>query len=96
MEFYTIVHKEGEGSKPAFKLNDNEPLGELASGITMDTFGLDNNETTDSAEHQFKEKLGLNVQIFRKMGNGWIQTISTDNWTLAEQMERARFHLNED
>ena len=36
-------------------------------------------------EKMFHDKFGLNVQVFRKSGNLWMQTTSTDHWTLAEQ-----------
>jgi hypothetical protein len=36
-------------------------------------------------EKIFKKDLGLNVQVFRKSGNLWLETTMTDNWTLAMQ-----------
>ncbi len=41
-----------------------------------------------SFENNFRENFGLNIQVFRKSGNAWLQTTSTDNWTLAEQNKK--------
>jgi hypothetical protein len=43
---------------------------------------------TSTFEQTLKEKFGINVQVFRKAGELWLQTTITDHWTLAEQ-ERA-------
>lgn len=40
-------------------------------------------------ESVFTETFGLSVQVFRKLGNVWLQTTTTDNWTLAEQNQKA-------
>lgn len=46
--------------------------------------------STGRVERDFKEKFGLNVQVFRRENGAWIQSRATDSATLAEQMERAR------
>jgi hypothetical protein len=46
-------------------------------------------------EDKFKNELNLNVQIFRKSGDVWLQTTSTDEWTLLEQIERAAYQEQE-
>ncbi|MBK6949217.1 MAG: hypothetical protein IPH16_15200 [Haliscomenobacter sp.] len=41
--------------------------------------------TVREFEQAFYDTYGLNVQVFRRSGNIWIQTTATDSWTLAEQ-----------
>lgn len=41
-------------------------------------------------ENQFFRLLGLNVQVFRRSGNLWLETTTTDHWTLAEHEKAAR------
>ena len=36
------------------------------------------------------DMFGLNVQVFRKSYNEWLQTWSTDMWSLEEQNRRGR------
>lgn len=45
------------------------------------------NMTVNELEQLFKTKFGLNIQIFRKSGNSWLETTVTDNWTLEKQNE---------
>ena len=41
-------------------------------------------------ERTFKDEYGLNVQVFRKSGNVWLETTMTDNWTLKQQNDHGR------
>ena len=41
-------------------------------------------------ERTFKELYGLNVQVFRKSGNIWLETTMTDSWTLKQQNDHGR------
>ncbi len=36
-------------------------------------------------EKKFSDDFSLNVQVFRRSGNVWLQTTMTDNWTLQQQ-----------
>jgi hypothetical protein len=36
-------------------------------------------------EELFEEVFGLSVQVFRKSGESWLQTTTTDSWTLNQQ-----------
>jgi hypothetical protein len=36
-------------------------------------------------EQLLGNRYGLGVQVFRKAGNSWVETILTDSWTLEEQ-----------
>lgn len=91
IEFYDHSHDKGEGSGPSELLAD---LNKLVSpnGNPEVELTIFDDYSTNLVEHIFRTKLHLNVQVFRKNGDKWIQTITTDNWTLKEQMERALFH----
>ena len=41
-------------------------------------------------EQVFKNKAGINIQIFRKFKDSWIQTVGTDDLTLEEQNDIGR------
>ena len=36
-------------------------------------------------EKNFRDTYGINVQVFRKSGNIWLETTVTDDWTLSKQ-----------
>lgn len=44
-------------------------------------------QKTGVVEQEFRKKAGLHVQIFRKNGDDWVQTVGTDELTLEEQNE---------
>ncbi len=51
---------------------------------------FDDDITVTELEHLFKDHFGLNVQVFRKSGNSWIETTVTDGWTLKKQNDQGK------
>ncbi|MCB9037060.1 MAG: hypothetical protein H6557_10615 [Lewinellaceae bacterium] len=85
LEFYSSRHSEGEGS-PVQERIDPEQLLKTARKIHNEgNLQVRSNLKVSTLEQMFHDKFGLNVQVFRKSGNLWMQTTSTDHWTLAEQ-----------
>lgn len=46
--------------------------------------------TVLALESAFIDEFGLSVQVFRKSGNIWLETIMTDHWTLKQQNDHGR------
>jgi hypothetical protein len=46
---------------------------------------IDNQWKVAELEELFAREAGLNVQVFRRSGNVWIETTFTDDWTLEQQ-----------
>ncbi|MCO6487574.1 MAG: hypothetical protein J5I98_04105 [Phaeodactylibacter sp.] len=85
LEFYSSRHAEGEGS-PIQERIDPEQLLKTARQIhNKGNVKVEGEMKVSEFEKLFHDKFGLNVQVFRKSGNLWMQTTSTDHWTLAEQ-----------
>lgn len=59
----------------------NMPIGDIELSDAMRVFEL---------EEIFKERYGINLQVFRKSGNLWLETTVTDSWTLKQQNEYGR------
>jgi hypothetical protein len=95
IEFYKNGHQEFEGNQKDELLNSAIELNKL--GFNKSEYPFEINETlkVQQVEDKFKNELNLNVQIFRKSGDVWLQTTSTDEWTLLEQIERAAYHEQE-
>ncbi|HEY6978517.1 MAG TPA: hypothetical protein VH396_19600, partial [Chitinophagaceae bacterium] len=47
--------------------------------------------TVAQLEEDFKELFGLHAQLYRKLGNLWIETSLTDDWTLEQQNNEGGF-----
>ena len=46
-------------------------------------------EKVSEFEQRMEQDFGLHIQVFRKSNIIWIQTSTTDDWTLQKQMEHA-------
>ena len=44
----------------------------------------------EELENNFRDEFNLNVQVFRRSGNIWLETTMTDKWTLKQQNEHGR------
>lgn len=88
IEFYTKHHKEGEGSAAQLKITNDMTIGKIRTSHEQGDLSFDEYLKVSDFERMFFEKYGLNVQVFRKSGVIWLQTIRTDGWTLGEQNSR--------
>jgi hypothetical protein len=90
IEFYKQDHSQGEGSSQKDTLSSNLTIEEvLKKHEISNTITVNELMEVGELEHAFATKFGLSVQVFRKSSNLWLQTTTTDNWTLAKQNEVA-------
>ena len=85
IRFYQGQHEEGKASPPEAMLDPALSIGEVRKVHQAGELTIDPEMTVAGLEEQFWRRYGLNVQVFRRSGNLWLQTTKTDNWTLAEQ-----------
>lgn len=88
IEFYNKKHVSFEGSLPKNTIVENVSLGELNPKMRPGEIEMDENLTVNAFESRLENDFGLHVQVFRKSGDYWLQTNSTDNWTLGKQEEK--------
>jgi len=98
MEFYNDAHSEREGSHKRNALDSNLTIGAVQKHEFLGTIRIDELTKVSEVENIFAKNLGLSAQVFRKSGNLWLQTTTTDNWTLAEQNQIAaeKYEANEE
>lgn len=85
IEFYKQAHGANEGSKATDQHEETKSIGEIRSQHNTLDLVIDPEMSVAQLEGDFEEKMGLHVQVFRKSNALWLQTSSTDNWTLKEQ-----------
>ena len=95
LEFYGLSHKEGEGSPEKYHFDDSITVSKARSKHVDGHLSIIGSQNTKTLEQQFKDFYGLNVQVFRKSGKLWMQTTSTDHWTLEEQESHASIKEHE-
>lgn len=89
IEFYKMTHKTNEGSPDISRWDFNKTIGEIRTIQTSGDLSINGNQKVSTLEKNFEELYGLNVQVFHKSGNLWLQTTATDEWTLSHQNEKA-------
>ncbi len=82
IEFYKRPHEPGEATGDREKLNVDLTLEEIAKAKWTKELQIDRSMTISEFEALMYEDFGLNVQVFRRSGNLWLQTTVTDNWSL--------------
>ncbi len=88
IEFYAHEHEEQEGSPNEDMLAESLTIGDARTTMKEGDLSIHANQKVSTLEQNFQEKYGLNVQVFRKSGDVWLQTTATDNWTLHKQNEK--------
>jgi len=90
IEFYSVFHKQGEGSDKKKKLDSQLTVGEVCKLSSNESnITIDGSMKVSQLEKVFKDTFGLSVQVFRKSNNLWLQTTITDGWSLSKQNQSA-------
>ena len=82
----------GSGKKDGYhRLTDTTVKVEnVACCMHEGSIQLSDNMTVSNLEDIFSNRFGLQVQVFRKSGNLWLETTKTDDWTLKVQNDHGR------
>jgi len=88
IEFFAEEHESGEASTYKSMYDDELYLKDIRSNHTEGDLSIDGHQKTSTFESNFKEHFGVNVQVWRRAGNLWLQTTITDKWTLSEQEKK--------
>lgn len=85
LEFFRQEHSKQQSSFMEEKISDNALLASVTPRFNEGVFSFEPSTTVAEFEQQLQEQHGLPVQVFRKSGNIWLETIQTDNLKLQEQ-----------
>jgi hypothetical protein len=96
IEFFSKPHGDHEGSKKKFMTDASKTLNECRSIPHNGRMELMPSMTASELEEEFQNTYGLSVQLFRRSGKVWLETINTDNWTLAQHNEQGRLSTLEE
>ena len=89
IEFFSITHEDHKPSSRENMLDNSLTLKEVSKLVDSRWVSLNGHSKVSSFEEHAQQALGIGVQVFRKQGHSWIQTTSTDDWTLAQQEQHA-------
>jgi len=87
LEFYHKRHKQNHSSPEEQRIEGDVQLGEMRKKHNSGRLEIKSWDKTGDVEQRFSEEYGLYVQIFRLENGHWVQSVKTDELTLAEQSE---------
>jgi hypothetical protein len=90
IEFFSKRHLKGEASPKVFLKNSKLTLGDFRTKHINGSIKIFPRQKVSELEELFWSMYGLSVQVFRKSGTVWLETISTDDWTLYKQNHEAK------
>ena len=85
LEFYEKKHSGGHGSDEKYQYDSRLKIGTVKKKPHSGHLKILGSMKTKALEQSFQDLYGLNVQLFRLSGHIWLQSTSTDEWTLSEQ-----------
>lgn len=90
ISFFKRPHAAGEASPLSEMHHIDELIKDIRHKDKNGIISVDGDMQVKQIEMLFQEVFGLSVQIFRKSGEGWLQTTTTDSWTLNQQNAKGK------
>ena len=85
IEFYKKKHDVNAGSLKEDQYENNVQLAQISTKGNLGDITVFPSMTVAELEQKFEDDFGLHVQVFRRSNTLWLQTSSTDDWTLETQ-----------
>ena len=85
IEFYKKEHDVNAGSFKEDQYANDVKLAQISTKGNLGDIEVKPTMTVADLEQQFENDFGLHVQVFRRSNTLWLQTSSTDDWTLEKQ-----------
>lgn len=95
IEFFKTPHSNHEGSDKESAYDEELLISDITHNLSKGNFSLDSNMRVAEVEAKIKQAYGLHVQIYRRSNDLWLQTISTDDWTLEAQNRKGLHSIQE-
>jgi len=89
LEFYQNAHALFAGSKASDQIAPETMIVDLNPDFVELNIPVLDEMSVNALEAMIEDSCKLHVQVFRKSGKTWLQTSSTDHWSLQKHMDRA-------
>lgn len=86
--FYTTTHSDKAGTPGDDRLKGEVRIKEIYPDVAEKSVTVNGSLTVTKLEQQIQDTFKVGAQVFRKSGNIWLQTTTTDDLTLNEQNEK--------
>lgn len=85
IELFNHGHAEHEGSPIRDRLHPHQPLADLIENEAPIYFPLDSEMKVSDFEKGIWDQFKIGAQVFRHLGDTYVMTTRTDDWTLGLQ-----------
>jgi hypothetical protein len=89
LEFFKKKHADNAGSPKKDMLDLSLTVTAINPNAVEGEMVWSKDMTSTELEQIFESKFGLHAQVFRLTGRSWIETTSTDSYTLEKQMNKS-------
>ena len=96
IKFYATEHKKYEGSSDRDLLDRDLKIGDIRNIHETKDLKINPTDTVAYLEKIMHDVYGLNVQIYRRSKELWLQTSTTDDWTLEKQNSKGLHSMQSD
>jgi hypothetical protein len=90
LEFFPARPVQRDGAPARHSLPAEKKIAEIQVKPVNGDIEIRDDMKVKDLEITFDKQFNLNVQVFRKSGNVWLETTMTDNWTLQQQNMHGR------
>ncbi len=90
LEFYSKPHKKGGPHTQEFAVESSKLIGDCRSIHESGEISISPQLTVGELEQRFRDVYGLSVEVFRKSGKVWLETIETNKWSLQKQNDEGK------
>lgn len=94
--FYNREHLDYAGSPPKAAYPGEKHVGDIKPNLIAGEIELAPTKTVAELEHEFEYRFGLHAQVLRRSDTLWLQTTSTDDWTLEVQNNKGMHSVQSD
>ena len=95
IKFYNKEHEALSGSKSNEEIISSKKIKELNPNMESAVIDFDKNMSVMNFEKMMENDFKLHVQVFRRSNQHWLQTTSTDVWTLDVQNTKGLHSIQE-
>jgi len=88
IEFFQKPHRTREASAKEDLLDSSLPVGKVSKA--RGEISITDTTKVKELEQKLQKDFHLYAQVFRKAGNIWLETSTTDDWTLEAQQAEGR------
>jgi hypothetical protein len=85
LEFYPRKHKPGETSLLEHRFSERTSLKEINKNFVPGMIKFNLFDSVADLEQRFQKHFDLSIQVFRRTGEIWVETVQTDNLSLQVQ-----------